>query len=681
VRAAWIASLLAACGFPPPADVARVQGTVHGLWTGSDGVALRLTVDGVNSLLLLTVTSDGPFEFPPVLAAGTSFELSIDANPTRHTCAIVSGRNGLVERTVVDIACTGPTATIAAAPPIAWVFDPTLDTQTIELPIVRQQIAFVIGGADVTAATIDGVAATLNAAAAPIALPAGQSKASIAFVAGELSKTYEIVMDRGGAAIAQATYAKASNTDARDTFGTEVAIDGDTLAVGAFDEASAATGVNPPGGQADNSAPGAGAVYVFRRSGATWVQEAYIKASNAEANDHFGASVSLSGDTLAVGAFGEASAATGVNPPNGQADNSAPGAGAVYVFERSGGGWTQTAYIKASNPSAGDGLGNEVRLVGDLLATGALGEASGIGGVDTPGAQTDKSAPQAGAVYLFRNHNGDWVQEAYVKASNPRAGAQCGETLALSPTEHTLAVGCPGEPSAATGVDAPGGQMDTSAPKAGAVYVFANGGGFISVWQQQAYVKASNTGANDQFGISVVATDELLVVGAIGEASAAVGIDPIGGQSDNSATSAGAVYAFRNLGGTWSQEAYIKASNARARSQFGNTLAMSGDVLVVAAQDEDSGASGVDPPGGEALTGASQTGAVYVYTRELGVWAKRSYVKASNARIGAFFGSWLAISGDTLVIAAFQESSAATGIDGDQSSTSAAGAGAVYVFR
>src|SRR6266853_4469015 len=111
-------------------------------------------------------------------------------------------------------------------------------------------------------------------------------------------------------------YVKASNTGAADEFGFAVALssDGNTLAVGAPAEASVATGIG--GNQADNTAPSAGAVYVYTRSGATWTQQAYIKASNAEAGDQFGTSVALSSDgsTLAVGATGEDGPLTGVTP-------------------------------------------------------------------------------------------------------------------------------------------------------------------------------------------------------------------------------------------------------------------------------------------------------------------------------------------------------------------------------
>ena len=89
-------------------------------------------------------------------------------------------------------------------------------------------------------------------------------------------------------------------------------------------------GVN--GNQADNAAVDSGAAYVFVRSGTTWTQQAYVKASNTGPSDNFGYSIALSGDTLAVGANLETSGAVGLNPANGQTDNSTGGAGAVYVF-------------------------------------------------------------------------------------------------------------------------------------------------------------------------------------------------------------------------------------------------------------------------------------------------------------------------------------------------------------
>ena len=122
------------------------------------------------------------------------------------------------------------------------------------------------------------------------------------------------------AQLVQQGYLKASNTNADDLFGFNVALSGDTLVVGAPQEGSNATGVN--GNQADNSAPNSGAVYVFTRTNGVWTQQAYLKASNTDAGDQFGVIMALSGDTLAVGAQFEASNATGVN--GDQNDNSAP---------------------------------------------------------------------------------------------------------------------------------------------------------------------------------------------------------------------------------------------------------------------------------------------------------------------------------------------------------------------
>src|SRR6476469_8678661 len=180
------------------------------------------------------------------------------------------------------------------------------------------------------------------------------------------------------------------------------------------------------------------------------VQQGYLKASNATADDLFGFNVALSGDTLVVGAPQESSNAIGVN--GNQADNSAPNSGAVYVFTRTNGVWNQQAYLKASNTDAGDQFGVIMALSDDTLAVGAQFEASNATGVN--GDQTDNSAPQAGAVYVFTRTAGVWTQQAYLKASN--AGGLFGYGLALA--GDTLAVGGPFEGSNATGIN--GDQSD-----------------------------------------------------------------------------------------------------------------------------------------------------------------------------------------------------------------------------
>ncbi|MCX6018560.1 MAG: FG-GAP repeat protein, partial [Chloroflexi bacterium] len=150
----------------------------------------------------------------------------------------------------------------------------------------------------------------------------------------------------------QTAYLKASNADKSDNFGKSVAVDGDTMVVGAQYEAGSSTSTM---GSPNNAATAAGAAYVYTRSVAgTWTQAAYLKASNAEEGDNFGISVAISGDTIVVGAGYEDGSATSTL---GSLNNLASEAGAAYVYTRSvAGTWTQAAYLKASNAEAYDGF-------------------------------------------------------------------------------------------------------------------------------------------------------------------------------------------------------------------------------------------------------------------------------------------------------------------------------------
>ncbi|MGC1377895.1 MAG: FG-GAP repeat protein [Anaerolineales bacterium] len=440
---------------------------------------------------------------------------------------------------------------------------------------------------------------------------------------------------------AQQAYVKASNTDAEDNFGAAIAISGDTLVVGAPYEASSATGVN--GDQGDNTASNSGAVYVFTRNGSVWSQQAYIKASNAEAYDDFGSSVAISGDTLVVGAYGESSNATGVD--GNQTDNSADLSGAVYVFTRSSGIWSQQSYIKSSNTGANDYFGGSVAISGDTLVVGAVGEASNATGVN--GSQDDNSVYDSGAAYVFTRSGTTWSQQAYLKASNTGESDWFGGLVTIS--GDTLAVGAAGEGSNATGVN--GDQNNNLASDSGAAYVFTRSG---SNWSQQAYIKASNTSKNDQFG-SVAISGDTLVVGAPGEDSSATGIN--GDQTDNWATDSGAAYVFTRSGSDWSQQAYLKESNTAQGDGFGGAVAISGEKLVVGAGDE----------------------TAYVFARNGNDWGQQIYLQASNADAQDSFGYSVSIAGDTVAAGAPHEASNATGINGDQLDNSAMRSGAAYI--
>jgi len=463
--------------------------------------------------------------------------------------------------------------------------------------------------------------------------------------------------------LAQQAYLKASNAEALDAFGNAVAVSGTTVVVGAKGEASNATGVD--GNQSNNGAASAGAVYVFVRSGTTWSQQAYLKASNTGAGDTFGYSVAVSGDTIVVGARNEDSNATGVN--GNESDNSMANAGAAYVFVRSGAVWSQQAYLKASNTEASEQFGTSVAVSGDTIVVGAHLEDSNAVGVN--GNQADNSAPNAGAAYVFVRSGTTWSQQAYLKASNTDGGDNFGFSTTVS--GDSIVISATGEASNATGVN--GNQADNSATSAGAAYVFLRSG---TTWSQQAYLKASNTEASDVFGSSVSIDGDTIAVGATGEDSVATGVG--GNQSDNSAFTAGAAYVFVRSGTVWSQQAYLKASNTEAADNFGSGASVSGDLVVVGASQEDSNAMGVN--GDSSNNGSSYSGAAYLFRRVGTVWSQAAYVKASNTGAGDFFGLSAAIDGDSVVIGSISEDSNATGVDGDQSNNSASAAGAAYVF-
>ena len=416
------------------------------------------------------------------------------------------------------------------------------------------------------------------------------------------------VFTRIGTTWSQQAYLKASNTEAEDYFGFSVSLssDGHTLAVGAADESSRATGVN--GSEADNLASDAGAVYVFTRSGSTWSQQAYIKASNTDARDFFGNFVSLSpdGNTLAIAAPTEDSNATGIN--GNQADNSATNAGAVYVFTRSGIAWSQQAYLKASNTGIEDNFGTSLSFSsdGNTLVVSAKGESSNATGVN--GDESDNSALDAGAIYVFVRSGAAWYHQAYLKASNTSASDYFGNSMSLSSDGNTLAVGISGDDSNAIGIN--GNEADNSLIDAGAASVFIRSG---ATWSQQAYLKASNTGARDYFGnsLSLSADGNTLAVGAVTESSSVTGIN--GDQTSNSFSSAGAVYTYTRTGTTWSQQAYLKASNTTELDRFGFRVVLSSDggTLAVSAWGDDSSATGVN--GNQTDNTVSDTGAVYVF--------------------------------------------------------------------
>ena len=403
-------------------------------------------------------------------------------------------------------------------------------------------------------------------------------------------------------------------------------------------------------------------------------QQAYLKASNTGANDWFALSVAVSGDTVVVGAPSEASNATGVN--GNEADNSVRDAGAVYVFVRSGTGWTQQAYLKASNTDVGDFFGGSVAVSGNTMVVGAFREDSNATGANGNQGNNGFLGGDSGAAYVFVRSGKDWSQQAYLKASNTGQHDFFGESVAVS--GDTVVVGASSEASNGTGVN--GNQADNSASSAGAAYVFVRSG---TGWTQQAYLKASNAGATDFFGESVSVSGDTVVVGAREEASNATGVN--GRQGNNRALSAGAAYVFVRSGTDWTQQAYLKASNTGVGDRFGGSVAVSGDTVVVGAPFEYSNATGVNAPptggtGTQADNSAGDSGAAYVFVRSGTDWTQQAFLKASNTGANDRFGGAVAVSGDTVVVGGAGEGSNASGVNGNQANNSFSDAGAAYLF-
>lgn len=283
------------------------------------------------------------------------------------------------------------------------------------------------------------------------------------------------------------SHVKASNAEQNDAFGVSIALstDGNTMVVGATDEDSNATGIN--GDQSKNSCyyfnEGAyvidaeceeagryqvrgvidnGAAYVFKRAEQTWSQEAYLKPASTYMYTAFGASVDVSGDgnTLVVGAPGDASKATTINGDVAQ-DIEFANTGAAYVFNKSGTSWLQEAIIKPSTltkhtgvslvsagsntfsiqVNAGGQFGSSVSLSdnGNILAVGSFRESSYATGIN--GDEGDTSKADAGAVFVFTRNNTVWSQKSYVKASNPDASDRFGLNVELSGDGQNMLVG------------------------------------------------------------------------------------------------------------------------------------------------------------------------------------------------------------------------------------------------
>ncbi|MEI7658591.1 MAG: immunoglobulin domain-containing protein [Phycisphaerae bacterium] len=457
----------------------------------------------------------------------------------------------------------------------------------------------------------------------------------LATVDGRASQGAVYVYVRSGGSWVQQARLLASDGAAGDSFGVSIAFDGDTIAVGSYQD--------DIGAAADQ-----GSVYVFTRSGSTWTQQAKLLASDGAAGDTFGNAVHLRGDSLIVGAPTDTTPAGAL-------------AGSAYVFTRSGATWTQQARLAASDGRGADFFGSGVAIEGDTAIVGAF--FADIG-----------SSVNQGAAYVYRRSGTSWTQESKLVAPDGAAGDAFGISVALR--NGTVAIGSFFD-DVATAADG------------GSVYLFSRGAGS---WTHQARLEMPGGGAgvNDQFGFPIALTDDAVLVGAVlddvggkvdagsawifskvagawlvgdlqmplnGESDDAFGASiaiagdtmAIGAPRDNigSAIDQGSVRIMLRRGGQWGAQATLVASDGAAGDRFGTSVAIEGDTIVVGAAGDDA----LAPAGAD-------SGSAYVFTRSGSMWTQQSKLTASDAAPGAAFGQAVGLSGDSVVVGAPQSPSA-----------------------
>jgi hypothetical protein len=431
-----------------------------------------------------------------------------------------------------------------------------------------------------------------------------------------VSNDYNWIVTRAGG---QEAYIKASNPAANDGFGASVALSGDTLAVGAPWQNGGSAGVNAA--QTTSGADASGAVYVFTRSSKGWSQQAYLKGDARVAGDYFGTDVAILDDVLVVGATRSDPTMTAGMTPH---------AGAVYVYVRSAGVWSQQARLSASDGNIGDLFGLRLALSKDLVVVGA--PASG--------------ADASGAVYLFSHDASGWKQIKKLKASKPIGDSAFGSALALD--GDTLAVGAQKDASSATA--------------GGSAYVFTHRDGD---WFEQQRVEPAVARDSATFGWSVAVQGDTLVVGAPRATL-------------NLMAPSGEAYVFDRAAGHWNQSGVLQAPVPRNTDYFGVDIKLTPTLLLIGSSGDASGTGGLQ--GDVQNRGAPQSGAIYLYARQPSGFVMSTYIKASSPARGDAFGIRVALSGDTIVAGADFESRSGSGVNPTPTGGSL-NSGAAYVIR
>jgi hypothetical protein len=357
-----------------------------------------------------------------------------------------------------------------------------------------------------------------------------------------------------------------SGTVSPDRFGTSLSLSGNDLAVGAP--------------RADHlGTPEAGAVFLYERSGTSWVERARLTADDFSPLDQFGHALVLRGDTLAVGAF------------NGNA---------AYVCERSGTSWFEAGKLTSADLMPGDWFGAAIALSGDTIVVSAAWDKHAPGMAGGSG---------EGAAYVFVRSGSSWVEQAKLTASDAELFDWFGHYVAIS--GDTVVVG------ASFDEHAPGLNGSLNGP--GSAYVFVRTG---TTWSEQAKLTASDALSRDRFGAGVTVDGDTAVIGAHADAHAP---GAIGGSGPGSA------YVFVRSGTTWTQTAKLAAGDAQMDDSFGRTLELEQNTLVIGSLNDNINLSTLN------------AGAAYFFELGSSGWQQKLKVVAETREATAQFGTGVAV--------------------------------------
>jgi FG-GAP repeat protein len=665
------------------------------------------TVTGLSGTLVLqnnagddlSITADGSFTFATAVADGAAYAVTVRSQPTGQTCSLASSTGTISSADVTDVIVTCSASSFSVGGTITG-----LSGSLVLQNNAGDDLTITADGSFTFATEVaNGATYTVTISTQPSLQTCSLSNDSGTISGADIT---DVSVSCPNVNWSQDAYLKASNNDASDSFGTSIGISGDLIVVGANGEDSPLKTVENTDGSADSSdgSLGSGGAYLYKEDGSgNWIQDAYLKASNNNSGKQFGRLVAISGDIVVISGQNEASGFSGVENFDGSADTSDSSndnseSGAAYIFKKDGSNdWIQDAYLKASNNDVNDHFGISIAVDGDTVVVGANSESSLSVGVDnTDGvASTNNESSNAGAVYIFQKDGSDnWIQTAYLKASNSEVDDYFGISVAID--GDTVVVGASGEDGYHNGIINTDDSVDEgtgAGGQSGAVYIFKRDGS--GIWSQDAYLKASNNTGGDNFGYSVGIDGDSVAVGAYYEDSGAttiVNTDASHDEGTSANYNSGAVYVFKRDGvGDWSQDAYIKTSNSEGSDSFGYLLRVNGDTIVAGVQLDKSAANTIENRNGEASANNDNTasGAAYVFKKDSsGNWYQDAYLKASNSEGGDTFGSGIGISGDTIVVGAKSEDGATTAVentdgqaDGGDASNDNSNSGAAYIFK